>query len=267
MCKKKNNNNNTHFLSDASFGSVAPLTNGRTSTAGDYAERAPHRPPRGYVVQEDDLKDEREDHIHGLHERHQPRLLYLEGLGEEHLTPQAEQPDQQEEEPVDAAVGQPPLADYGEDDDALHEADHDVVPDGQKVVHGLPHLPEDDEGQGGAHGVPEGGERALEVVRVAPGHPGSVGAEQEGRPHDEDHPGEGERGEEDVPEAVFFLEEHASEQGREHWAAKGDHRGVGEGRGLESVVEKDHGGGAENSPEDQEDSSIFWAYKPSFSVY
>lgn len=105
-------------------------------------------------------------------------------------------------------------------------------------------------------------ERALQVNRVALVRARSTGSEQKRGPHDEDHAGDGEGGEEGIPGAVLLLEKYPSKYGREHWRTKRDDGGVGQGRRLESVVQKDHGGGAQDSSEEEENALTFGAYEP-----
>lgn len=251
--------------SRASLRAVAPLPNRGARAAGDDTQRPAHRPPRGHIVKEDNLQDESKDHIHSLHYCHRPCLFYLDGFREKHLTPQTKQADEDEKQPVQAAVGQTPLPQDEEDHDALQQPEDDVIPDAQEVVHGLAHPAEDDQSQGGEDRVRDRGDRALQVDGVVPvpARRAGAGAEQERGPHDKDHAGDGEDGEEGIPRAVFLLEKYPSKDRREHGRAKGDNRGVGEGCGLESVVQQDHGRGAQNSSEKEENALTFGAYKPS----
>lgn len=223
--------------SKASFGTLAPLPHRRAGAAGYDAQGPAHRPPRGHIVKENNLEDEREDHVHSLHYCHWPCFFYLDGFREKHLTPQTKQADEDEKQPVQAAVRQTPFPDDEEDDDALQEPEDDVIPDAQEVVHGLPHLSEDDQGQGPEHSVRHRCNRALEVKGVALAPARGAGAKQKRGPHDKDHAGDGEDCEEGIPRAVFLLEKYASKDRREHGRAKRDDSGVGERCCLESVVQ------------------------------
>lgn len=102
-------------------------------------------------------------------------------------------------------------------------------------------------------------ERALQVNRIAFIYLHSVGTKQKWWPHDQDHSDDCEGGEESIPRAVFFLEKYTSEYGRKHWTGKRDNRGVSEGRRLESVVCKHHGGRTKEPSENQEDALTFGA--------
>lgn len=188
-------------------------------------------------MKENNLEDESEDHIHSLHYCHWPCFFYLDGFREKHLTPQTKQADEDEKQPVQPAVGQTPFPNDEEDNDALQEAEDDVIPDAQEVVHGLPHLSEDDQGQGGEHGVRDRCDRALQVKGVAFAPARSTGTKQKRGPHYKDHASDGEDGEEAIPRAVFLLEKYASKDRCEHGRAKRDDSGVGEGCCLESVVQ------------------------------
>lgn len=221
----------------ASFGTLAPFPQGRARATGYDAHGPAHRPPRRHIVKENNLEDESKDHVHSLHYRHWPCFFYLEGFCDKHLTPQTKQADEDEKQPVQPAVRQTPFPDDEEDDDALQEAEDDVIPDAQEVVHGLPHLSENDQGQGAEHGVRHRCDRALQVKGVALAPARDTGAKEKRGPHDKDDAGDGEDGEEGIPRAVLLLEKYASKDRCEHWRAKRDDSGIGEGRCLESVVQ------------------------------
>ena len=53
--------------------------------------------------------------------------------------------------------------------------------------------------------------------------------EEEGRPGDEDDPGQSEDGEEAVPQGALLLQEDPRQQGREHWVTEDGWWVVGRG--------------------------------------
>lgn len=129
---------------------AVPLPERDAARARHYAQRPPEAPPGGGAAQEHELEEEGQHHVHRPHQRHGPRLLDVQRLGEEGLAGDAEHGDQHQQPAIAAAGGDLPLPEDGHGDDGLDETDDGVVPHGEVVVDALPHLTENDEGESGA---------------------------------------------------------------------------------------------------------------------
>lgn len=109
ILEKEKKQTKTDFSSDISL-ALQPPTNGCSSRTDDYTESPAHRPPGWNVIEENDLKDESEDHIHGLHDGHESCFFYLNCFSDKDLAPQTHQSNEYEKQPVQPTVRQTPLS-------------------------------------------------------------------------------------------------------------------------------------------------------------
>lgn len=130
---------------------AVPLPERDPTGARHNTQRTPEAPPGGGAAEEDELEEEGQHHVHGPHQRHGPRLLRLQRLGEEALTGDAQNGDQNQQPAIATTGGDLPLPEDEDGDDGLYETNNCIVPHREVVVDALPHLTEDDDGKGSSN--------------------------------------------------------------------------------------------------------------------
>lgn len=139
----------SHVASVFDFvGGGVPLPNGDSTGAHHHAQRPAEAPPCRREIEENELEDKGQHHVHSPHQGHGASFFNLQRLCEEGLASDAQDSDQNQHPAIAAAVWQFPLPEDGYSDDARDEANDSVVPQGEVVVDALPHLAENDECKG-----------------------------------------------------------------------------------------------------------------------
>lgn len=120
-----------------------PFSKCHSTGARHDAQRPSEAPPGRCTVKENELEDERQQHIESPHQGHGSGLLDLQGLREEDLAPNAQDGDQHQNPAITATERELPFPKDGYSDDALDETDDSVVPHGEVVMDALPNLAKD----------------------------------------------------------------------------------------------------------------------------
>lgn len=199
------------------FCAVIPFPYGHPTSAANHTQSSSQTPPCRFAVEEKELQNECQDHIHRPHQCNRSSFLNLQGFGEERLTGNTEQPDGHEHPPVPAAVRNGPFVQDEQNNDTLDESHNCIVPHREVVMNTFPYFSQNDHSASRSDRPCEGSHRAFDVIGVVSFDPRQLSTKDEGRSGYQYDAGERKHGKNDVPYSAPLLEENPSQQGCEDW--------------------------------------------------
>ncbi len=119
---------------------AVPLLKSYSTCARHDAQRPPEAQQGRCTAEENELEDERQQHVESPRQGDGAGLLVLQRLREEGLAGNAQESHQHQHPAIAATGGEFPLPKDGYSDEAFDEPDDSVVPDREVVMDALPNF-------------------------------------------------------------------------------------------------------------------------------